>query len=192
MSIFRFTPIEILLARNLKRPYAPPFKRRQGKISMSRLYFKVYLAGPIAQFTYDDAEDWREKTHERMFLLSGKHIMGYSPLRGKEDLLPTGEILTSKPYDYHPMTTSRGIMARDHNDVKTADLMLVNLLGAKHISVGTVMEMAFAYAYRVPTILVIEPEGNPHDNHAMLQQTYDYRFVNLNDACDAAVHFLLP
>lgn len=156
------------------------------------MQFKVYLAGPIAHNTYLQAEGWRDDASHMLNLGSGGRIEAYSPLRGKEDLVPHDTALTSKPYPGHPMTSSRGIMARDYNDVKTADLMFVNLLGAEKLSVGTIMEMAFAYAHRIPTIVVMEDEGNVHDNHAMLMQTYDYRFTNLDDACDAAIFFLMP
>ena len=60
-------------------------------------------------------------------------------------------------------------MTRDFNDVKTCDIALVYLLGAKQISVGAAMELAWMYAFHKPVVVVIEPyKTNVHKTHPMV------------------------
>ena len=40
----------------------------------------------------------------------------------------------------------------------------MNLLGAKKVSIGTMVELAWADASRKPVIACIEKTGNPHDS----------------------------
>jgi nucleoside 2-deoxyribosyltransferase len=53
--------------------------------------------------------------------------------------------------------------------------VLVNLLGAKTVSVGTVWELGVAYTLRKPVVLVMERD-NPH-NHPMSRITAGGRIV---------------
>ena len=65
------------------------------------------------------------------------------------------------------MSSITGINVRDFNDVKTADALLVNFLDSNDkISIGTIMEIAWARAFQIPIVIVME-ENNPH-NHGML------------------------
>lgn len=148
--------------------------------------FKVYLAGPIAGLTYDEGQDWREYAQAA---LASHFINGYSPLRQKDFLRAAGVI--GKTQFANPMATDRGIMTRDHNDCKTADAILVNLLGAKSVSAGTVMEMAWAYAYGVPLIVAMEETGNLHE-HPMIRESIDFRVTTLDEAIAVTVAILLP
>lgn len=144
----------------------------------------VYLAGAIAGHVFDDANEWR---NDAQFLLSARGIETLSPLRAKEALGVTHRISTDFR-DYSglgPFFTSRGIMARDFNDVKRCDALLVNLLGLQKPSLGTTMELAWAYALQKPVVVAIEAAGNPHDNHPMLAEAMPFRFEALEDAIDA-------
>ena len=78
-------------------------------------------------------------------------------------------------------------MTRDFNDVKRCDAILVNLLGAKSASLGTVMELGWAYALQKPVVVAIEPIGNPHDRHPMIEETIRFRAPDLDAAIDAAM-----
>lgn len=146
---------------------------------------KIYLAGPISGLTYDGAQDWRE--HFRKSI--DKRIDCYSPLRGKEFLRNEGELEGS--YQYHPLSTDQAITGRDRNDCTRADLVVFNLLGAQRITIGTMIELGWADAFRVPAILVIEDSGNPHE-HPMVRQTAQFRVNNLDDARKLAEAILLP
>lgn len=55
-------------------------------------------------------------------------------------------------------------VTRDRFDVRTADALLINLLGAPRVSIGTMVELGWADAYRIPVVTVMDPDDklNPH------------------------------
>lgn len=136
---------------------------------------KVYLAGPISGLTYDEAEAWRFAAGQCL----APEIECFSPLRHKEFLHGRGVLEGS--YTENPLATDRGIMTRDHWDVRTSDLVLCNLLGTSRVSIGTVMETAWCHVYRKPLVMVIEPDSNIHD-HPMVREAIDYRVATLSAA----------
>lgn len=146
---------------------------------------KVYLAGPISGHSYKNVTDWREDAKN---YLSDMNILGYSPLRGKSYL--NNEEMIKDHYSSHTMSSIKGINVRDYNDVKTSDAVIVNLLNSgDKISIGTVMEIAWARAFQIPVIIVME-ENNPH-NHGML--TYGNIVVDtLEEGLDTVVLMLNP
>ena len=145
----------------------------------------AYLAGPITGLSFDGAVNWREK----LISLLPPEIQGMSPLRGKDYLEGSQEIAAC--YNDIPLSCSHGIMTRDFNDCKRCDLLIVNLLGANKISIGTVMEIAWAYAFRIPTIVIIEKNENPHD-HPMVQEAMGFRVETIDEAAHLAKVILLP
>lgn len=147
----------------------------------------VYLAGGIAGLPYAGATSWR---HEVAAYLHPE-IATLSPMRWKNALehSDNGMISTDfREYAHNgPFYTAQGIMERDYNDVRRADLLLVNLLGANSFSIGTCMELAWAYAMQKPVVVAIEKEGNPHMKHPMVSEAMGaFRYDELYDACMAA------
>lgn len=142
--------------------------------------FLVYLAGPITGLTYDNCTEWRQQVKDSV----PSHIMTLSPMRGKQRLK---EISENKPildcYNDNPLTTEKGINVRDYYDVQRSDLIFVNLLGAKSISIGTVMEIAWARAFGKPTIVLMEKEGNVH-NHSMVKYASSFIIDNLEEGIE--------
>jgi nucleoside 2-deoxyribosyltransferase len=130
---------------------------------------RVYLAGPITGCSYNECTDWRQSIRDAV----GPHIQTFSPMRGKERLKEkeAGSVIKDH-YTDSALTTVKGINTRDHNDVKRADALFVNLLGAKRVSIGTVMEIAWARAYSKPIICIME-EDNIH-HHSMLNYSCGY------------------
>ena len=153
--------------------------------------FKVYLAGAISGLTYDDGQEWRTTVRDK---LKDTSIECYSPLRQKHILRGAGVLDADKSADaygtFSPLATDRGIMTRDHYDCQSADLIFVNLLGSKKVSIGTVMEIAWAYAYRKPLVLVTELTGL-HD-HPMIREATGYRVETLEEGIDVMMAILLP
>ncbi len=148
---------------------------------------KLYLAGPITSLTYEECTAWRDVVSRE---LTPCGIECYSPLRFKEFLAGKGELLAMG----HPtkaLSTPRGIMTRDHNDVYTCDAMLVNLLGARIPSIGTIAEVAWSFAYKKPCVVVMEPEGNPHQ-HVFITEAAGYIVPTLEEAIHIAKSILLP
>lgn len=146
-----------------------------------------YLAGPIAGLTSDQAVEWRDIATNRLMLYN---IEALSPMRFKLDLLPAGVPLTeyyngTGDEDYSPLITPKGVVARDIWDVQRCDGMLVNLLGARKISIGTVLEIGVAYASPIhkPVVLCIEPALNPHC-HIMLMEMCGFVVDSLDEGLD--------
>lgn len=140
---------------------------------------KVYLAGPITGLTLDQADDWRISAEEK---LRARGMTPLSPLRAEKFLKDYGVLETSY-LGATPMVTDRGIMTRDHWDVSRCDAVLFNLLGASRVSIGTMFELAWAYAYRKPVVVIMEPEDNPHE-HSMVREATDYRVESLDVAIE--------
>ena len=146
---------------------------------------KVYLAGPISSCSYEGAIDWRE--HARKELLNF-NIDGFSPMRSKEYLLGKTSIVSAQGGSV--LSTQKGIVTRDRNDVMTCDALIVNLLGAQKPTLGTMIELGWADAWRKPIILVMENE-NLHD-HAMVRELAGFILPTLDEAIDIAIKLLKP
>jgi nucleoside 2-deoxyribosyltransferase len=150
---------------------------------------KIYLAGPIAGLTFDDADEWRIRARAE---LAKANIDGMSPLRGKSYLRNLGA-LTAVCVDEGKaglLSLPRSIMTRDYYDATSCDVMLVNLLGATRISIGTMMEVAWAYQKRTPVVCCME-DGNVHE-HAMLHEAIGFRVQTLEEGIAVCVAILSP
>lgn len=113
---------------------------------------KIYLAGPISGLTWEEATAWRDFATDNL-----RNFDCISPLRGARGqpgayFNPNGE----------RWTTMNRILARDHADVIRSDGILVNFVGARKISKGTIMEVAWAFDRRIPIFMSIEGESNPN------------------------------
>ena len=153
----------------------------------------VYLAGPITGLTYDDGQDWRSYARA---VLATQGIEAFSPLRGKDYLKEYGELdaggVGSAYTGLHALSDPAGIVTRDRLDCTKRDLVLVNLLGADRVSVGTCIEFGWADAARVPIVVAMERDGsNPHD-HAMVYGLAGYVLPSLDDAIQVATVILKP
>jgi nucleoside 2-deoxyribosyltransferase len=152
----------------------------------------VYLAGPISGCTWNEATDWRDEVSKQL-LRSG--IKAVSPLRAKvylrECTAPLADhytdddvkALASDRSAFTNMSTPRGITTRDRFDCMRCSVLFVNLLGAKKPSIGTCMEIAWADANRIPSVIVMEKEGNLHD-HAMINECTGFRVTSLGDGIE--------
>ena len=144
----------------------------------------VYLAGGIAGLPGTEAVQWR---HAAWMELRERGIETLNPMRAK-NVLVGQERISRDFHDYAhngAFFTSRGIMTRDFNDVKRCDALLVNLLGLEKPSLGTIMELAWAYALQKPAVVAIEDQGNPHDGHPMIEAAISFRVATLDEAINA-------
>ncbi len=142
---------------------------------------QVYLAGPITGLNYGGCTDWRQYATNS---LAEATIKGLSPMRGKEYLAAISGPLSGTGEEYKHLSVislPRGIMTRDRYDATRCDVLLVNLLGAKAVSIGTVMEIAWADYCRIPIVCAIEETGNVHE-HMMIGEALGYRVPSLDEA----------
>lgn len=161
---------------------------------------KVYLAGAITEQTYDGATNWRIYASE--WLAKGQDvsnewvddnwtstgIVAYSPMRAKGylDDMPN----MPEPHKGEVKTPLKQILQRDHWDCKTADAILCNLLNVNRVSIGSVMEIAWAHAYGIPLVLVTN-EGNIH-RHGLITESTGWITDNLDTGIQMIKNILLP
>jgi nucleoside 2-deoxyribosyltransferase len=146
----------------------------------------VYLAGGMTGLDAADAREWRWNATSA---LQQRGIETLSPMRGHpRERFGDGVI---KAFDDVAESGGvEGVMLRDLTDVRRADALLVNCLGAKFISVGTAIELGWAYLLHKPAVIIIEREGNPHDQHPMVRASIRYRAENLADGIEAVAAIL--
>jgi nucleoside 2-deoxyribosyltransferase len=151
--------------------------------------FKVYLAGVISGQTFEGATNWRsyaahqlqkgewvdlsiEHRKDGYFLDTG--IRAYSPMRAHGYL----HDMEGMPKD-RKETNIKRILQRDHWDCKTSDVILCNLLDVEKVSIGSVMEIAWAYAYGIPLVLVTNKDSV--HRHGMLVESTGWVTINLDE-----------
>lgn len=160
------------------------------------MHKKVYLTGPIGGSTYEEAQNWRMDLDYMLQNSSNGAIRGYSPLRGKGALKHEGPLTTSAYPFFSPLATSKAILSRDFNDCRTADLIIANFLeqdSAAPPSLGTIMEIGFAYALQVPILAISKDKSrNTMAKHAMIISAVGFWAESLNEAADMACSILLP
>ena len=146
--------------------------------------FLLYCAGPITGISYEESTDWREYVAKKL----PKYIHAVSPMRGKKYL--TNDKVIKDSYEEHALSSQKGITCRDRMDVMRCDAILVNFLGAAKVSIGSVLEIAWADAWRKPIIIVMEKE-NIH-NHAMIREMAGFITDTLDNAIIIATAVLSP
>ncbi len=158
------------------------------------LYRKVYLSGPIASLSFDAANSWTdyaknqlEHTHHPFV-----RLLGFRPLRNKNFLKDKVSLSAfSEGSDCSPLITDKAIVGRDRSDVMNSDCLLVNVLGAKIASIGTVSEIAWAYMLQKPIVLVMEKKGNVH-HHSFILEQITHTTDDLEEALNIVRSILLP
>jgi nucleoside 2-deoxyribosyltransferase len=94
-------------------------------------------------------------------------IETYSPMRGKEYLMDETEFKQTG-YAETLLSSDRSIVARDRFDVQSCDLVFMNLFGAERISIGSMVELGWADAYRKPVVTMMG-ENSPYQ-HAFVKE----------------------
>lgn len=106
----------------------------------------VYLAGPIAGKTFEDAVGWRDDATLR---LHGLGYDVYAPMRARREEL--SEMVTMA------LEEDTFTFERDAYDISRADILLVNWLGVEGtVSIGTAVEMGMGHAQGKFILTVIE------------------------------------
>ena len=168
--------------------------------------YKCYLSGPITGLTYSNSIGWTDYARDQLawtrYNIKGEldpkgkfeqtytGIIGYRPLRGKKHL-DTNKPLPASLHGKHGLVTNKAIVSRDSYDVRTCDVMLVNLLGAKEKSIGTVSEIAWAWLLGKPIVLVMEDSGNCHE-HGFILEMCGHQTTDLDEGIAIVKQILLP
>ncbi len=136
---------------------------------------RIYMAGPISGCEFDECTYWRNCFAGLM----PESVQCLSPMRGKNFLKEKGVIDGSYESE-GPFATRRGIMTRDFFDCTRADVVVANLLKTKTVSIGTCMEIAWAFQTRTPLIAIMEEE-NIHV-HPMILEAIGFRTTTISEA----------
>jgi nucleoside 2-deoxyribosyltransferase len=138
---------------------------------------EVYLAGPIAGLTAGTAVTWRSFMTRR---LADYGIGVRDPLRDTPLDMASEELLTPLPKAADVLGTPRAIVARDRFDVKSADVVVANLLEASRVSIGTMVELGWASNEGKPIVVIMKPD-NIHA-HPFIDVLADYIVTDLYEA----------
>jgi len=157
----------------------------------------VYLFGPLIGQTFKQTIYWR-KFAELYFAEIG--IETFSPVRGLEVENPNAPFKSEYKHDI--MHQSKAFTTRDLHDILQTNGMLGSFGSAKIGSLGSAIEIGFAYAHNRPIVTVIPqwseiregdkitPIDNVHD-HPMIREM-SLVVPSLEDGLRAMTHFLLP
>ena len=146
----------------------------------------VYLAGPIRGHTYEQANGWRNEVARRLEV----GISGINPLRGKECLSGRGVLGEHESYADLLNCSPAEVTARDRFDCMHADLVLFNFTGPPANHIGSLIEVGWADAARIPIVMVgFEAHFK---GHPMMEALVAWKCKNLDQAIEVCNAFLSP
>jgi nucleoside 2-deoxyribosyltransferase len=133
---------------------------------------KIYMAHPISGGSGPDIFDYYEVLAKTL----SSYYETLCPMTGK-DYLRTEVKYAPEGYKF-PASTDKAIKERDQWMVSQADIVLVDFTGAKAVSIGCCMELAWADMLRKHTVVVIDKIHK----HAFVTQCADIVFATLEEA----------
>lgn len=122
---------------------------------------KIFLSGPIRGVSRVESLAWRNEATK----LLEQNFYVLHAFRGREEK--------------ETFTDPRAAVIRDLNDIKNADVLLVNDTVENCSMIGTSMEIFFAFQRNIPVILF----GKAHDKDYWLNYHIHLRTKDLIEAC---------
>lgn len=122
----------------------------------------IFLSGPMRGVSREASLGWRLKAEE--YLSENFKVLHAFRMREEKETF----------------TDSRAAVARDLNDIKNADILLVCDTFVDASMIGTSMEVFYAYEQKIPIIVF----GNAHENDYWLTYHTHLRTKDLKEACD--------
>ena len=142
----------------------------------------VYLAGPIAGLTEDEATTWR---HEVRLQLP-HNVIGISPLRCEP--IEEGMTYTTPGAVDKMWSDPRAINAKNWLDTESADLVLAYLpkeMNDRRPSIGTIIEIGLIIGLKKPLIVVSDDKQIM--DHPLIECNAAWRLDNLEDAVEVII-----
>jgi len=133
----------------------------------------VYLSGRIDGLTLDVCGGWRKTAKNLLY----PDVGVLNPLRGKE--LPPGPLNNGAIVGKFGCS-DKEIVTRDILDIKRCDAMLLYLVDAGNLSVGTLVELGYAAALHKPIFTVIDDSVRNPFNNRWIRELSTMRFSDLN------------
>ena len=144
----------------------------------------VYLAGPITGLTQSQATTWRA---EAAGLLMKHNICGLRPLIP----IAVGNYVIPALADECRIAPLE-VFKTDMKLLKGADVVLVGYPTGPRLSVGTAVEMGYAYAQKKPIVIWVQPDLIPvggEAQHPFVRFVATEVYDSLFDAVDAAIRY---
>jgi len=132
------------------------------------------MSGPMAGLTYEEGTEWREYVKDKLDGVANC----LSPYRGKDYF--RGQTIKNQEYT-QVLSTPKAIKIRDQWDTMNADVVLLNLSNYQLFSIGSIIEVGWADAARVPVVAVI-PSESEYFKHPILTQACAYIVQDLDEA----------
>ena len=158
----------------------------------------VYLSGPIKGLDFYEATGWRASVASTLSRRSGGCIQALSPMRGKEALRNVPVLGGNHPDILN--ATREAIWSRDRYDVERADAMLA-FFGERvvgRLSVGTLVEIAWAGARALPVVAVVPLDTKGWSEilemlqHPLVAPAIGWQPNNMEDAIKVLLQLLGP
>ena len=137
---------------------------------------KVYLAGPITHaVTWESAINWRQKCEKELIV---SNIQAISPLRHVMQKKRSGE--QSWRWD------DAYITMQCKNDIMRCDAVLANLNNSSKVSIGTIIEIAWANMLQKPIVVILHRDTRLYNEYkyGILNVITPVRVDNLIDGID--------
>lgn len=153
----------------------------------------VYLCGPIGGMTMEEAAGWRR---EVLRYFHGSEIKPLDPMRDHNyqftlaHFVEDRQIIGPDP-EFSSVSEPAVMVARDVNDIRRSDLMVVNLLNNKSKGIGSLIEFGIAYELGIPIITVISEEDSKWE-HSFVLELSTAVVTDMRDAVDLIEKMLSP
>lgn len=128
----------------------------------------IYLAGPISGCE-DTCMIWRREAIKKF---EERGIIGLAPI----DVVSQG------------LDLQRAAILQDRFDIQHCNAVLMNLKGAKRVSIGTMVELGWADAMGKPIVIVMD-KNNLHE-HGFVLTLGQYVVDDLSDAIDIVMEIV--
>jgi nucleoside 2-deoxyribosyltransferase len=141
----------------------------------------LYLGGPITGIKYKKANQWRELVKSRL----PKWIVCVSPMR-HENPLARGKLgIIKNQSEEYVLKYQKRITSCCRNDIKRCDIIFLNLLGIKMVSIGTIIELGWADMLGKHIVVAMRRHNIHH--HVMTREIPDIVVDNLQEAIDMII-----
>lgn len=146
---------------------------------------KVYLTGPVSGAQSDAMAAWRGKVKE----ILPETVQIVDPTASPVDQSLAYQRPENDTDRLARLMHGRLVIDRNKHLIQSSDVILANFLGTHRASIGSIGELFWAHAFRVPIVIIREAAGNVHD-HAMLNAIASVVTHSIDDACAAVTNML--
>lgn len=148
-------------------------------------HMKIYLSGPITGASCEEIADWRMQA--AAMLPAGVDV--YDPASSPYDAELASDAPETPSAELARLMHGRLVVDRNKHIIQSSDVVLANFLRSDRASIGSIGELFWANAFRIPIVIVREQSGNVHD-HAMLNAIASVVSYSLEEGCEAALNIL--